>query len=224
MSDSESFDAAPRVRAANAAGLRRAADPLERGEGRHTVQFGDLLTLYFHELHGWMSGDGGGIVRVDSLEHDVGVPPNLRDCVFEIIPQRRCAASKALRRAALAATDRSGRVAKHDMISLLRRQVAEEERGNGEAEEAAVGGDIVYGSVVQLRHHSTRSYLTRLKSMSLTDRDNRRVTLATDGDEGAWWQIVSVFRYRREGEPVSFDDPVYFVTPGASGGGGQGAA
>ena len=62
------------------------------------VKFGDVITLQCIDVLGYVctAGFDDKRVRVDGLVKGVQIPPNLKDCKFEVFGKRQYAARKLL--------------------------------------------------------------------------------------------------------------------------------
>eukprot|EP00756_Hemistasia_phaeocysticola_P029709 Hpha_TRINITY_DN16247_c1_g3::TRINITY_DN16247_c1_g3_i2::g.15455::m.15455/K04958/ITPR1; inositol 1,4,5-triphosphate receptor type 1 len=100
---------------------------------------------------------------------------------------------------------------------VLREQAEEESVRNDEDEKAAECNAVPFGGVVQLRHVSTGTFITRRKAMARIERECLKVELAEYGDDGSHWRIVPVYKYRESGQKVPFGDAVTLQTQGSGG-------
>jgi hypothetical protein len=176
-----------------------------------------------------------------SASNAILMPPNLRDCVFVVVPKFQYNYSNqhetAQERSQLkldkkglsesvslldlmadisvlnGSEDALGLDVEHLRVSAL--QVVNE-RKNNDTEEIRMQGEAVhYGTDIMLRHESSGKYLTTQKKRAEVDDMAMRCCLLEHGTEGSWLKFSPAYKSKRDGERVLFRDVAHLATNGA---------
>ena len=153
-----------------------AASQLESERLATELKFGDVITLQCIDVLGFVCAAGfdDKRIRVDGLVKGTSIPPNLKDCKFEVLVKRQYAARKALnvelerekqRRARRRKSDSSAQSlpeGRRRMSSIATRLTADEAevRSNELDFARSVGSPVRYGVTVQLRHSTSGEFVT----------------------------------------------------------------
>ncbi|EKX42769.1 hypothetical protein GUITHDRAFT_61678, partial [Guillardia theta CCMP2712] len=70
------------------------------------------------------------------------------------------------------------------------------------------GLDVLYGSVIQLKHSKSNLFLTQVRNRAYLNRLAMEVCLNA-GKKGSWWRIKSADGIKVDGEQVILGDRVY---------------
>ncbi|KAK3286919.1 hypothetical protein CYMTET_5549 [Cymbomonas tetramitiformis] len=90
------------------------------------------------------------------------------------------------------------RLEKERMANLL-----ELKRGSGDK--------VFFGDVIQLRHRISGKYLTvQQSSVAVEEKDCMRMELLENGTRASWFRVRPGFKSKALGDPVQYNDPVYF--------------
>eukprot|EP00899_Mesostigma_viride_P011713 jgi/Mesvir1/20542/Mv07757-RA.1 len=195
----------------------------EGGEREKVLKYGDRVTVCMGDNRGFMSASGVSDVRIrfEYLADGVTVPPNLAECIFEVVVKHQYTAYKAFNKelAATGLTWQSWKSAQAqnkwvDNLEILEleKKLEEEKIFNEEEYKRMVGMSIVYGQTVQLRHWLSGRFVTVKKSRAELERSCMKVVLVAGGEEGSWFRVDPGYKTKVAGEKVEFSDVVAFTS------------
>jgi hypothetical protein len=179
------------------------------------LHIGDLVTLNdgSSSTGGFVFSSGFLDQRV-SVEASDGIAANHpREAFFVIDVQQ----NYMVEREARAALERKGMTHEEAMsargradkdISRLVQEMAREKKTNQQEISAAVGRDVRYGMVIQLRHVISDKYLSVSRKSPEQNRDGKRIEVQKYAGEFAYFRILPRLRVHVEGERVHVGDPV----------------
>lgn len=93
----------------------------------------------------------------------------------------------------------------------LQGPVRREKRHNLAEVSRSVGGDVRYGSSIQLRHTSTGKFVTLDTKRCGCETGSLAVALDKDGSEHSWLTVTPAYRVRKNGDRVQVNDQVKLV-------------
>lgn len=169
------------------------------------VHTGDVILFSVRKADGYkclLSGDGTVVedMHVFSYkEGETGIVPDVRECLYRVVPQLCYTAQKELHR-----HKESGG---EDHEALL--QKVKQERSQNEAR-MAMRTPVRYGDVIQLLHVKSGKYITVMpKQTAPKERDARRVLLQDGGTHSAF-VVQAFYKYKSVGELLLFNEQVIF--------------
>lgn len=173
-----------------------------RQSHRHVVRIGDVITLESPDL-GFISSSGVGCtMRADLLEGGVQMPPNIRECRYQVYPVFRYAGQEALRK-----LQSEGQAHGSKKNALLQTLQADDQHNRREFD-SLFGTEVRYGMGVQLMHLSTQRFVTVSHAIAKLERDCLRVSIDA-GEEGSCWTITPIFKFQRSGDVLQYQDNFY---------------
>jgi hypothetical protein len=72
------------------------------------------------------------------------------------------------------------------------------------------GHSIVYGTDIQLRHMDSGAYIQAEKTCAEIDKSSNKITLNNKGSKDCIFLIEPRYKYRKEGQEISYGDMVTF--------------
>jgi hypothetical protein len=161
----------------------------------------------FDQKRAFVTAEGLADTRVGLEVHEDDVPSDFHQCIFRVLPKLSYAFTEArIERDASDSRDKE----------MMNERRAEEVAKNNAIIEQHVGdeagkiGQIVsYGQQIQLQHVHSGLFLSNAPGkLGHMEKHNRRLELAKDPSEGAWFKFRPRFKIRSLGSPVYMNDQV----------------
>lgn len=165
------------------------------------VRYGDVVVLRCKEMGGVLVSFGFLETRVFLQEGGVEAP-NSRGMRFRILPKQNYEVRSELERAMLQQPAK---------LPSLRAKLLLEEDLNHRIVQQSAGKVICYGQEVQLQHEVSGMLLAGTPQSAEFDRACYGLELFNDGREGVHFRMQAHMQLRKDGDAVSYHDPVLFL-------------
>jgi hypothetical protein len=178
-----------------------------------------VLQTFFH-AEGCMNVDVG-MLNPENLENKLELDEVFNECIFRVCPQLSYTAQASLNKLLKIESTRpmSEHMTEkekivnekfHEQLDFAKRKNLREKARNELLRETsfAAESDFTFGMMCQLEHMKTGRYVTACTDLAKCDKDSFRLQLQDDGDEGSWFQLSPLFKYRVDGKPVYHNDQI----------------
>jgi hypothetical protein len=181
----------------------RAASPTPGLERRKSVSFTPKSSDSYLHGEGCMNVDLG-MLHPDRLDDPLAFDAIFDECLFRICPQLSYTAQVSLQKMNKATCS----VEQYDFA--VKKDKREKKR-NADVMKTFFDNqrDFCFGNVCQLQHVKTGKFVTAFsRTLAKMDKDAYRVQLVEHGDEGSWFQLSPLFKYRVQGKPIYHNDQI----------------
>ena len=165
------------------------------------VRYGDVVVLRCKEMGGVLISFGFLETRVFLQEGGVEAP-NSRGMRFRILPKQNYEVRSDFERAMLQQPAK---------LPSLRAKLLLEEDLNHRIVQQSVGKVVCYGQEVQLQHEISGMLLAGTPQSAEIDRACYGLELFNTGRDGVHFRMQAHMQLRKEGDTVSYHDPVLFL-------------
>lgn len=171
------------------------------------LHYGDIISLSIDNVGdrtGFFSANGIVDFRCGvTFTKEGELPQKFRECLFRVQYPNQYLAQKDLQTFMDSEEFSHESTEQVQKVNYLKERVKSEQEAN-KIEMVRRNGTIVqYGQFIQLYHLVSKKFLTIYKDTAELQKDSLLVALDEDGSTASYFQILSYYKFRTEGENVS---------------------